>query len=408
MTLPRRFLSGQTWAASRRTSERRFFLVPHEAVNEIVAFALAAALEAAPTVALHAFVVLSTHFHAVLTDLSAPGDRSQVDLFFETLDGLIAKGVNAHLGRGDHFWTSGSWRGFELHDQAALEQQLVYLYTNPIKDGLTPTLEEWPGVRFLPEDFGEVFDFAKPESAFFGGRRPADFLPTYPPARRECERELQRSAKERKKAEIARLVAEEGLTKTQAKAAYREAERTKREREEARAAKRAAQAQALSAADSSEELEQPPTASFVLRPPPVLPGGVLAPGTEAAKVHYRRLLDQETARLQAKRAAEGKSFLGVEAVLSQDPFASSGSTKPTYESIPRALAADRKLNDDLQAGFWRWQDAYRQALRAWPDGQLEFPPGTQVMVTRHGARRMSYAQAARQGLVPATGPPSAA
>ena len=389
-----------------------------------MSFALAAALEAAPTVVLHAFVVLSTHFHAVLTDLSGPAERSEVDLFFETLDAMIAKGVNAHLGRGDHFWAAGSWRGFELHDQAALEKQLVYLYTNPVKDGLTPTLEAWPGVRFLPEDFGRHFSYDKPEGAFFGGRRPADFLPTYAPARRERERELRRAERARRIAEIARLMAEEGLTKAQAKAAYRAARRAERERDQARAARRAAKAAAAEAlaqaarlargANEADESSQPepdqerPQAGFVLQPPPVLPGGTLAPGAEAAKEHYRRLLDEETARLQAKRAAEGKSFLGVEGVLRQDPFASSGDTVATYESIPRALAEDEDLNDDVQAGFWRWQDAYREARKAWPDERHEFPPGTQVMVTRHGARRMSYAEAAQRGLIPATGPPQAA
>ena len=98
MTLPRRFLAGQTWAASRRTSERRFFLVPHEQVNEIVSFALAAALEAAPTVVLHAFVVLSTHFHAVLTDLSGPAERSENKEDGGTLEGasVLAAAAQRH------------------------------------------------------------------------------------------------------------------------------------------------------------------------------------------------------------------------------------------------------------------------------------------------------------------------
>ena len=396
MTLPRRFVSGVTWSASRRTSERRFFLVPGEVVNEIVSFSLAAALEAAPTVALHAFVVLSTHLHAILTDYSEPNQRSQVDRFFEVLDGMIARGVNAHLGRGDHFWCAGSWRGFELHDQAALERQLVYVYTNPVKDGLTPTLEEWPGVRFLPEDFGEVFSYAKPEAAFFGGRRPADFLPTYPPARRERELELAREAKQAKRAEVARLVSEEGYTRAQAKAAYREAQ-----------AAAAAAAAAAEAAEAAQEAEEVTTASFTLQPPPVL-GSALAPTLEAAKAHYRALLNLETAELQARRRSQGKSFLGAERVMEQDPFASSGSTVPSYESIPRAIAGDEELNKAVQKGFWRWQEAYRSAFRAWPQEQLEFPSGAHLIVARHGARTMSPAEAVRAGLIPATGPPRAA
>lgn len=267
----------------------------------------------------------------------------------------------------------------------------------------------------MPEDFGESFSFPKPEGAFFGGRRPADFVPTYPPARCERERELEREAKERKLSEIARLIAEEGLTRAEAKAALREARRAERAKAEAlaeRRAARAAEAAALrlspveDAHASDHEVED--QASFVLQPPPVLEGGTLAPGAESARVHYRRLLDEATARLQAERAAAGKTFLGVDRILSQDPFASSGSTVATYESIPRALADDEELNKEVQDGFWRWQEAYREARQAWPEKRLDFPPGTQVMVHRHAARRMPRSEALRRGLLPSTGPPRAA
>ncbi len=68
MTAPRRVIPGARYLLSRRCSERRFFLRPSEAVNDMLRYVLAVAAERYGVV-LHSFCVLSNHLHVVLTDV---------------------------------------------------------------------------------------------------------------------------------------------------------------------------------------------------------------------------------------------------------------------------------------------------------------------------------------------------
>ena len=72
-----------------------------------------------------------------------------------------------------------------MHDQRTLGSRTSFLYTwtNPVKDWLVERPEDWPGVKFLPKDFGRTFTATRPDEAFFGGRLPDDWEPTDPSAR---------------------------------------------------------------------------------------------------------------------------------------------------------------------------------------------------------------------------------
>jgi len=70
------------------------------------------------------------------------------------LGSLLARALNAHLGRGESFWAPGSYRAVELLDDAAVLEKLVYVLVNVCKDGLVRRPEHWKGLRSGPRDVG--------------------------------------------------------------------------------------------------------------------------------------------------------------------------------------------------------------------------------------------------------------
>ncbi|MFZ5478479.1 MAG: transposase, partial [Myxococcota bacterium] len=198
MTVSRRLVPGQLHAATRRTLERRKFLNPRPGVRELLGYALGRALQLTQGLPLHTYVGSTNHEHAVLTDRPPEGDASVLPAFFRDFHGLVGRAMNARLGRGGPFWTTGGPDNVELWGQLTIEQQLLYAWTNPVKDGLCERPEDWAeaGLMFLPEDWGRTFTFRKPEGAFFGGRRPAGLSPTDPDALADWQAALREEARE--------------------------------------------------------------------------------------------------------------------------------------------------------------------------------------------------------------------
>ena len=181
--LPRRLVPGQVYAVTRRVRDRTFLLRPGPAINQIVMYSLGVALER-HAVDLFALLAESNHVHSNPGDGKAQGGQSSaIPDFYRDFHALTARAANAHHGRGENFWRAGSYDSVEIHDTRSLEEQLLYTWTNPVKDGLVERPEDWPGVKFLPEDFGKSFTVERPDEAFFGGRWPDDWEPTDPAAR---------------------------------------------------------------------------------------------------------------------------------------------------------------------------------------------------------------------------------
>ena len=103
---------------------------------------------------------------------AATDDQAELSDFFRDFHSLVARGLNAYYGRGENLWAPGSFGNVEVHGNPSLEDQLLYLWTNPVKDGLVARPEDWPGVKFLPEDFGVRL------IADIGWRRLAWFYPS--------------------------------------------------------------------------------------------------------------------------------------------------------------------------------------------------------------------------------------
>lgn len=146
MTAPRQVLDNVTYLVTRRCSERRFFLRPSALVNQVFAYCLAYAAEQTG-VLVHAVMVLSNHYHAVVTD-----PQGRLPEFMAHLNKLVSKCVNAELGRWESLWSPERYSAVRLGDAGAVLDKLVYCLANPVEAGLVRSSSQWPGLGSRPRD----------------------------------------------------------------------------------------------------------------------------------------------------------------------------------------------------------------------------------------------------------------
>jgi REP element-mobilizing transposase RayT len=148
MTAPRQILPGKSYLVTRRCSERRFFLRPSRRANAIFSYVLAVAA-ARYRIRVHAYCVLSNHYHLVVTD-----PHARLPEFHRYLDGLIARATNCSLGRWESFWDPDSYSAVRLETAADVLDKMVYVLANPVAAGLVRRGREWPGLWSAPDLIG--------------------------------------------------------------------------------------------------------------------------------------------------------------------------------------------------------------------------------------------------------------
>ncbi len=169
MTPPRRILAGTAYLVTRRCSERRLFLKPSKLTNEIFLYVLAVAANR-HCVLVHAFCVLSNHCHLIVTDVDG-----RLPAFMQYLDSLVARAVNASLGRFEGFWASdASYSAVEPLDPADVLAKTAYVLANPVAAGLVEHGAEWPGLWTAPDQIGSGKLTARKPKFFFD---PKGYLP---------------------------------------------------------------------------------------------------------------------------------------------------------------------------------------------------------------------------------------
>jgi REP-associated tyrosine transposase len=90
------------------------------------------------------------------------------------LDSLVARAVNASLGRFEAFWaTDGSYSAVEPLDLADILAKAAYVLANPVAAGLVRRGAEWPGLRTSPEQIGTTITVRRPKHFF----DPKGYLP---------------------------------------------------------------------------------------------------------------------------------------------------------------------------------------------------------------------------------------
>jgi REP element-mobilizing transposase RayT len=162
-------LPGTCYLVTRRCSERRLFLRPSRTTNEVFHYVLAVAARRYG-VLVHAFCVLSNHCHLVLTDRDGC-----LPAFMQYLDSLVARAVNASLGRFEGFWaTDGSYSAVEPLDPGDILAKTAYVLANPVAAGLVHRGAEWPGLWTAPDQIGITTLTARRPKVFFD---PKSYLP---------------------------------------------------------------------------------------------------------------------------------------------------------------------------------------------------------------------------------------
>jgi REP-associated tyrosine transposase len=149
MTAPRQVLPGATYLVTRRCSQRQFLLKPsRNTTNEVFHYVLAVAAERFG-IQVHVLCVLSNHFHLLVTDPDA-----RLPAFHQFLDALVARALNASLGRWEAFWAPNSYSAVALATPDDVVDKAAYVLANPVAAGLVESGRLWPGLWSAPEQIG--------------------------------------------------------------------------------------------------------------------------------------------------------------------------------------------------------------------------------------------------------------
>ncbi|HET8539604.1 MAG TPA: hypothetical protein VFL83_07005 [Anaeromyxobacter sp.] len=161
MTAPRQVVAGAVYLVTRRCAQREFLLKPSRTTNQIFLYLLAVAARRFD-IRVHAFCVLSNHFHLILTD-----PQALLPAFHQFLDALVARAVNASLGRWEAFWAPDTYSAVKLVSPADLIDKTAYVLANPAAAGLVAVGSAWPGLWSSPERIGgATYSVKRPEHFF--------------------------------------------------------------------------------------------------------------------------------------------------------------------------------------------------------------------------------------------------
>ena len=124
-----------------RTIAAMLLCRPSERLNQRILGVMGRALALYP-VALHAFVFMSNHWHALLTT----PDGETLARFVQHVNSNVAKAIKEETG-----WTGRVWQrraaNIAVLDDDAAEDRLRYVLAHGVKEGLVERSEDWPGVN---------------------------------------------------------------------------------------------------------------------------------------------------------------------------------------------------------------------------------------------------------------------
>jgi hypothetical protein len=141
---PRAIIPGRTYMTTRRTSERRFFLLPSKKANQAIEYCIARALRRSGLI-VHLIVFLANHYHIIVSD-----PHGNLPVFSEELNKLIARCLNCLHGRFENFWAGGAQTSYvHLATPQDVLAKSCYAMLNPVIAGLVKSWRHWPGVLIV-------------------------------------------------------------------------------------------------------------------------------------------------------------------------------------------------------------------------------------------------------------------
>lgn len=143
MTAPRPVFPGHFLTIQRRCTQRQFLMRPDDETNNAFTYLLA---EASQRFGVDIILsqMMSNHHHTSAYDR----DGNHVE-FRQHFHKLMAKSQNALRGRWENMWSTEEPCIVEVIAAEDLLNQLVYIATNPVKDGLVEKVHHWPGPKFV-------------------------------------------------------------------------------------------------------------------------------------------------------------------------------------------------------------------------------------------------------------------
>lgn len=128
---------------TRRCTQRQFLLRPCPTTNQHFEYCLALAAERSGVRVL-AYLAMSNHYHAVVFD-----PLGRLPVFLECLNKLVARSLNAYLGRWENFWSTEAACATHLSRPEDVLDKILYVLTNPVVDHLVDRVHDWPGANSL-------------------------------------------------------------------------------------------------------------------------------------------------------------------------------------------------------------------------------------------------------------------
>ncbi len=180
MSDSRQVIPGRTYLLTRRTAQRQFLLLPSELVEQVFLYCLAFAA-AVYGLEVHAYCILSNHYHVLATDC-----EGKLPKFMHWLNVHVAKLLNVEYKRGESLWSSEKYSAVHLVNREAVLDKLAYTISNPVSSWLVSRSSRWPGLVSLPKVLaGHLLRAIRP-SFFFRDSGPCpqqvDLELTKPPA----------------------------------------------------------------------------------------------------------------------------------------------------------------------------------------------------------------------------------
>ncbi|MGK4002542.1 transposase [Sorangium sp. So ce1036] len=147
MSQPREIAPGATYLVTRRVLRRHLLFRPDAAINQLMLYVLAVSARRYD-VEVHAFCMMSTHLHLVVTDVHGVLPR-----FLQFFHRIVALGTKVLRKWEGPVWDHEATSVVRLLTQAAVVEKIAYVLVNPVAAGLVRHASEWPGARV---DVGEI------------------------------------------------------------------------------------------------------------------------------------------------------------------------------------------------------------------------------------------------------------